>query len=193
MSKEIFLRAADLHLEENRVVGRMVPYDEPATIRSDVSPVTGKREPFREVFRRHSLLGMIQGLRDRGSFAAISLNLDHEREAMQQIGYASDIEERDDGAWGVFNLYEGDIQIDKIKNMLRTSHDGMSVGFKSMRSRITGDLVEHLAVHVDHVAATPLPAYAGAGIVDVREDGTLDLQTPRLDALRADIDALRST
>lgn len=183
---ELFYRAASqLGFDDDggEVTGRIVPFDEPATV-VDVHPDTGKEGPFREVFRRGAFANLIAGLSKRGWTGGVTLNFDHDPSL--DIGYAAELEERDDGLWGRFGLYDsGDLR--KTKSKLATSHRGLSVAFRPIRNRTVDDLVERIRVHVDHVAATPTAAYASAGVAAVRHDDLIDftVATPRLDEARS--------
>ncbi len=192
---DLYTRAAALELSDGgTVIGRIAPFDQIVTVK-DRHPDTGETTSFREVFRRGAFAKMINGLAARGWTKAVTLNIDHRSGVTDTIGYATEIVERADGAWATFSLYDGDPNLEKIKDMLRTSHDGMSVGFRDLKHRTVGDLVERLAAHIDHVAVTATPAYPGAAVALVRADDLADLSelpTPRLDALRRDLEALRA-
>ena len=194
---EVFLRAAELELgDSGEVTGRLVPFDIETEV-IDVHPDSGKIERFVEVFRQGSFIRMIEGMASRGWTKAISLNLDHRSDLDGTIGYATHVEERSDGPWARFGLYES-INLDKIKSMLRTSHTGMSVAFLDKAHRTRGDVVERLRVHVAHVAVTPTPAYAGAMVASVRsedfdfEDEIDPLARPRLDSLKTELEVIRA-
>jgi hypothetical protein len=68
--------------------------------------------------------------------------------------------------------------------MLRESHNGLSIAFHDTRPpKIIDDVVARVQVHIGHVAATPSPAYANAGITAMR-DAAPELVlagTPKLD------------
>lgn len=188
---DVFTRSSELELTDaGTVEGRIVPYDVESTV-LDVHPDTGEVTRFREVFRPGVFTAMIQGLTARGWTAAISLNLDHNGDLGHTIGYASVIEERDGGAWGTFRLHD-DPTLAKVKSMLRSSHRGMSVGFRNQKHRTVDGLVERVRAHIDHVAATPTPAYAGAMVMTVRADmSDLEVPTPHVDELRQYLESLR--
>ncbi len=196
--KTLFLRSTELELsDDNTVTGRIAPFDEVTEV-LDTHPDTGKVSRFKEVMRRGAFQKMIAGLSARGWTGAVSLNLDHKQDVSNTIGYAVEIEERSDGAWGVFKLYE-DGSTEKVKSMMRTSHKGMSVGFRPVKHHTdSSGLVERLMVHIDHVAVTPTPQYAGAGVASVRTadiytdlNNSQDLETPNLDVLKKELEALR--
>lgn len=189
---ELYLRTATLEMDDaGTVTGRIAPFNEITTV-TDRHPDTGERSRFREVFRPGAFAKMITGLASRGWTGAVSLNLDHRRDVDSTIGYATHIEERADGAWATFALYDN-ANLEKIKSMLRTSHRGLSVGFLDQKHRVVGDLVERLVAHVDHVAATPIAAYEGGMVASVRADALADLPdlpTPLLDKYRKELEAL---
>lgn len=184
--------SGDLALNgDDQVEGRIVPFDVPATVTAP-HPDTGDVTRFTEVFRRGSLAAMIQGLTARGWTGAVSLNLDHRSGVPDLIGYATVIEEHDDGAYGTFQLHVDD-QLQKIKSMLNSSHRGLSIGFVDKRHRTDPDgVVEWRRIHLDHVAATPTPAHAGAAVTAVRSSDSLDDPTPHVDELRDYLNSLRT-
>jgi hypothetical protein len=180
-------------IEDGRTVrGRMVPYEEPATI-VELDKKTGEPIEYREVFSEVSLSKMLAGAHARGGdFRFVRLNLDHRHSFDHRIGFATSIESQGDGAWGTFRLYRSN-DLDKVQSMLTESHRGLSIEFVSTRSRRREDgSIERLGVHIGEVAATPAPNYAGALITSIRE-GTLESfagddftgGTPLLDELRA--------
>lgn len=185
MGDLLYRAATELVFDDDggEVTGKVVPFDEPAAV-VDIHPDTGVEGPFTEVFRRGAFTNLIAGLTKRGWTGGVTLNFDHNPD--RDIGYATELTERDDGLWGRFGLYDsGDLR--KTKSKLATSHRGLSVAFRPLRNRVVGDLVERVRVHIDHVAATPTAAYASATVAAVRHDpdpGDFDLDTPRLDQAR---------
>jgi len=73
---------------------------------------------------------------------------------------------------------------------------GWSVGAKVFRTRedTLGSRVRkvRLRAGLNHVAATPMPQYAGAGVLAVRSRFPQYSRTPELDAARADISKIRA-
>ena len=191
MSKQLFLRSSTLEVgDAGEVTGRIAPFDVEAVV-TDRHPDTGQVTKFREVFRRGAFRKMIDGLSARGWTNAVAFNLDHKSDLSHNIGYAIEVEERSDGAWGRFGLYDSN-DLPKVKAMLRSSHRGLSVGFLDKKHRSVGDLVERLVVHLDHVAATPAAAYEDALVASVRHSEDLTVPTPRLERARKDLELLRS-
>lgn len=188
-----FIRAFDLGGLEavdgdgRTVAGRIVPYDEPARV---VEPnEEGEIVEYREVFTNVSLVKMLQGAKARGGdFRFVRFTLDHRDELDHRVGYATDIESRDDGAYATFRLYD-DHSLPKVQSMLAESHRGLSLEFIATRKRAWSadpEVVERLGVHIGAVTATPDPMYAGASILSVRGSGEPpEVGTPALDELLA--------
>lgn len=168
---------AEWHFRDdlNVVEGRMVPYNESAL-------VVENGEVFYEAFDPGSVTRMLQFAKRRGNAGWIAFNLDHDETFDNRIGYARSIESREDGAWGAFKLYQGP-DLPKVRSMLEESHTGLSVMFHDLVPAREVDGVRHrVQVSISHVAATPMPTYAGAVITAVRSVDPVDLGgTPALD------------
>ena len=165
------------------IEGMIVPYDQVATV---VEPdETGKLVKYQEQFLRGSLAGMAQGFKARG-LLDIPLLLGHTEEFNARIGFATGLESRNDGAWAAFRIYD-DSNLVKIQSMLRESHTGLSIAFKDTRQpKLLDGVVSRVQVFVGHVAATPVPTYAGAGITAIRsQDDSQEAPRPALEAVRA--------
>ena len=163
--------------------GCIVPYGQVATV---VEPDdTGKLVKYQEQFLRGSLAGMAQGFKARGMLD-IPLLLGHDESMGNTIGFATGLEDREDGAWASFRIYD-DSNLPKIQSMLRESHTGLSVKFRDVRApKLIDGVVSRVQVFLRHVAATPVPTYAGAGITAIRSQNS-DQEAPRpaLEAVRA--------
>lgn len=160
--------------DENVVEGRIVPFNEPAI-------VVEEGERYREGFLPGSLTRMEQAVKQRGNASWIAFNLEHDTSLAARIGYARSIVQRDDGAWAEFQLYPG-VDLPKVRAMLEGSHTGLSVFFRDVSPPKEADGIRwRTQVHIDHVAATPMPVYSGATITKVRETDALNLATPALD------------
>jgi len=171
-----FVTETEWHLraDENVVEGRIVPFGEPTTVME-------MGELYQEGFDPGSFTRMEQVIRQRGNASWISFNLEHDESLAARIGYARSIEQREDGAYGSFNLYPG-TDLTKVRAMLEGSHTGLSILFRDVSPPREADGVRwRTQVHVDHVAATPLPVYEGAVITKVREAEQVLLATPALD------------
>jgi phage head maturation protease len=162
--------------------GMIVPYGQPATV---VEPdESGKLVKYQEQFLRGSLAGMAQGFKARGMLD-VPLFIGHQESFQNRIGFATGLQDREDGAWASFRIYD-DSNLVKIQSMLRESHTGLSIAFRDTRQpRLINGVISRVQVFVGHVAATPVPTYAGAGITAIRSTDDQEAPRPALDAVRA--------
>ena len=185
---------AELHVRSDgrTVDGRIIPYNEIVQVfERHADGIVS----YREQFLPRSCLAMAQAVRKRGNAAFIAFNLDHEEHDFDsKIGYATDLRDEDDGAYATFKLYDGN-DLDKVRSMLTESHTGLCVSFADLRPPdVDGDLYSRKQVHIDHVAATPTPVYAGAAITGMRSDDEFHtIPTPRLDDVNAWLAEMRGT
>lgn len=176
-----------LHLRDDgrTVEGRIVPFNEIGTV---VEEENGQLVRYDETFLPGSMSKMIGGAKARGgNFGWIGLNLDHDQGLPSRIGYATDVIEATDGAYGTFRLYQG-ADLDKVRSMLTESHTGLSVEFSDIwKPRNIGGVRARTMVHVSGVAATPVPIYSGAELLSVRSQGDTPAEygTPALDEVKA--------
>jgi hypothetical protein len=172
------------------IEGRIVPYDEIAHV-VDIHPIRGKLERYPEQFLAHSFSNAVQYAQRRGNAGFISLNLEHNETIESRIGYAAELDERDDGVYAIFRLYEGR-DIEKHRSMLRESHTGLSVKFADVKPpKMLEDVVSHVQVILEHVAATPLPAYASAEILAMRGSDNDDQVTTQMEITRPNLENVR--
>ena len=176
------------------VEGRIVPYMEPADIVERDTDTGGWKE-YKEQFLPRSCLAMSQVIHRRGNGAFIAFLMDHEEHDFDaKIGYAANLEDREDGGWATFRLYQSR-DIEKVTCMLNESHRGLSINFADVKPpKMIDGVVSHVQVHIDHVAATPTPCYAGAGIRGIRaiDDTSLMVPpTPNLDQVMQWLEELR--
>lgn len=156
-----------LAADEGYAEGIVVPYGEVADI-TEARPsgiIT-----YREVFVRGAFERALRAP-DR-----VTLNYTHDENLGNRLGFGVQFEDREEGLWGRFKLDRS--RIDIARDVLSTSHKGFSVSFMSIvpkaHSERSGDLVERRSVHLVHVAAVSTPAYASAGVLALREDGSPD-------------------
>ncbi len=185
--------AGALHLRDDgrTVEGRIVPYNEPADI-AEIGK-DGSIVRYREQFLPRSCMAMAQAIAKRGNAAFMALLLEHEEHDLDaKIGYATELRDERDGAYATFRLYESR-DMDKVQSMLRESHTGLSVHFGDTRPpKLVDDVVSRVQVHIDHVAATPTPCYAGAGITAMRSEIVpVEVGTPHLDEIQAWLTEIR--
>ena len=109
--------------------------------------------------------------------ARVPLTATHPRDAgTLPIGVMVELDERSDAAWGAWHVSDTMIG----NEVLALARDGvplgLSVGFAEIpggsrwspdRSRVT-----RTRAALDHVAVVRVPAYAGAGVVGVRSEGS---------------------
>lgn len=119
----------------------------------------------------------------------VMLTYGHVRSVEHRLGYGRRFAESADGLVGTFRLDRS--TADKARDILTSSHRGFSIGFVSLRpeaqSERPGELVVRRSVHVDHVAATPAPAYAATvGTATIRDIDALLVGEPTRNELDAD-------
>jgi hypothetical protein len=188
MNKQSFIRSAEFQLRDDgrTLDGCIVPYGEPADV-VDMND-DGELVRYREQFLLHSLANMAQGFKARsGKGMNVPLLLDHDEQSMDRmVGFATNIESRDEGAFATFRLYD-DANIVKVRSILTESHTGLSIKFRDIREpKLIDGIVSRVQVYVAHVAATPIPTYAGAAIASVRSNGEpVIAPTPSLDEVKA--------
>jgi uncharacterized protein len=119
-----------------------------------------------ETFERGALAGTDPG--------RVPLTATHPRDAgTLPIGVTVELEDRDDAAWGAWRVSKTALG-DEVLALARDGVPlGLSVGFAEIPggSRWSADRarVTRTKATLDHVAVVRVPAYAGAGVVGVRE------------------------
>lgn len=186
------LTVTDVDEARGVVVGRLFPFGERAHIREVLD---GELFDYEEQF----LPGCTTRLRqliERGLDPRfITYQLDHEAPGIDaRLGYGVALDERDDGAYAHLQLYRNRSNYELVREMLATSHRGMSVQFSDhVAPRVEGRTVSRRQVDIHHVAAVTAPAYASAGVVAMRSaDEAPAALTPNLDRARAMLDSLRT-
>jgi HK97 family phage prohead protease len=184
--KATFIRSAEFELRDDgrTLTGRIVPYEEVADIAE--LDESGELVRYQEQFLKHSLLGMAQGFQARGG-RFVPLLIDHNDAFDNMIGHAVEIRSEDDGAYAAFRLYD-DERITKIRSVLKESHSGLSISFRDTRQpKLVDGIISRVQVHVNHVAATPMPAYANATIENIRDSGAalIEDHRPNLENVKA--------
>jgi HK97 family phage prohead protease len=186
-----FIRSAEFELRDDgrTLFGRVVPYGEVASI-VEVDESTKDLVRYREQFLPHSFAAMAQGFKARGgdrsqrSNMFVALLMNHSDRLDDMIGHAIELDDRDDGAYATFRLYDDD-RITRIRSILTESHTGLSVSFAELKpARIIDGIVSRVQVAINHVAATPTPAYSGARIESMRSTEEMCVETPRLNNVR---------
>jgi len=157
----------ELNLErEGKVTGLVVPYSAPTPI---MELRDGEVIQYEEQFAPGSM--------ERAARAPnrVMLQFTHSESLDHQIGYGVSFRDSAEGCVGEFQLYRHGM--DKVAEMLQTSHRGLSVTFASLRPQggleRDGELVTREVVHCRAVAAVNDPAYADAGVLAVRQQTEL--------------------
>lgn len=171
--------------EGHEVYGRMFPFGVRARVHDPDG--LGGWDEYDEEFLPGCTARMRQIASARGGPGWIALTVDHEPTLDARLGYCRALDEQTDGAYGTFRLYDDPARIDKVRDMLRTSHTGLSIEFIDRAPPlIDGELRQRRQINISRVTATPVPVYAEAGVLALRADAEpLDCGTPNLDRARA--------
>ncbi len=121
---------------------------------------------YRESFARGAL--------DRAakSPGRIGLAFTHSDAFADRLGFGVELRDSQEGAVATFQLYQS--VRDKALDMLRSSHSGMSMTFRSLRPSFqtpdrSGVDVVRSQVHLRYVAATDCPVYEDAQVLALRD------------------------
>lgn len=163
------VRAFEVNLEtvgDGRTVEmQVVPYEVPALVRD------GRGPTYREQFARGAFDRQI-AVPERHK--NVLLNFEHDQSIRGVVGHATLLADSDAGALAHFRMHDnsdGDKALQLVnEGVLR----GASIEFAALKSRVVGGVVTRVRAHLDMVALCRNPAYAGAGVLAVRED-ELDL------------------
>ncbi len=185
---------SDLEVSDDgrTVTGRMFPFNKVAHIRE--LDDAGQLDEYDEAFLPGCTVRMQQIAHRRGGQPAwIKFTVDHLDNFDARLGYCTVLEEKRDGAWGTFRLYDTP-QLTKIRSMLDESHKGLSIEFiDAAPPLIEGSLRQRRQINMSAVTATPIPVYAEAGIVSVRGVDAPDFNaTPNLSELDRILAELRA-
>lgn len=164
------------------IVGRIVPYDEPATV------ADGDGEPYVELFRRGSYRNVVKDP------SRVLLTFEHFDDLGNQIAHATDLVERDDGLHGTFRALDSSFGEQGLALIRSGAVLGLSVRalIHPHGTRLRNGIMERTQVaRLEHVALTRSPAYAGAGVLAVRS-GSEDFTTPEIASRLALADELRA-
>jgi hypothetical protein len=168
--------------EGQTVSGRIFPFGQRTHI---VEVVDGEIVEYDEEFLPGCTMRMRQAAERRGNWGWLHFTMDHRQGFDGHVGCATGLEEADDGTHASFHLYDG-IELPKVRDMLSTSHNGMSIEFIDVAQPIIeGTLHQRRQIHLRAVTATPIPAYESARVLSIRADDADLSATPNLDATRA--------
>ena len=150
--------------DERTVTGLVVPYD-------SIAEIVELRPDGMIAYRERFIRGAFERATRPGNAGRVALIYSHDETLPNRLGYGTEFREADDGLYGTFRLDESTAA--KARDVLTTSHTGLSVSFLSLLpaafTEKAGSLVTRAAAHLQHVAAVATPAYAGAGVTSIRE------------------------
>ena len=171
----------DLEVSDERTVeGLVVPYDR-------ISEITELRPDGVISYRERFVRGAFERATRPGNAGRVALVYSHDEILPNRLGYGLAFREADDGLYGTFRLDESTAA--KARDVLTTSHSGLSVSFLSLLPKAftekAGSLVTRAAAHLQHVAAVATPAYAGAGVTSIRSGETEEPSEAEIAAQKA--------
>ena len=147
--------------------GRAVPYDTPTTI-------GGVEESFaRDSFSTDDVIGKPLAYR-------------HE----EPVGIITGAENREDGLYIDFEIANTTLGRDAATLARMGASKGLSVGFQPVESAWakTRDKVQHTLARLLEVSLTPYPAYATAGVSDIREGEPMSETMDNTPEVQASVD-----
>lgn len=182
------LEVVDEH--QGVLLGRMFPFGEIAKVRGEIDENGQPVPEYDEEFLPGCTTRLRQIINTIGRANFLGLQLGHQEPGVVgHLGYGLAVHERDDGAYGEFQLYTKRSDYPLVREMLGTAWNGLSVQFRDrVAPRITDDgVVGRRQIDIGHVAAVPVATYASAAVVSIREAGEPlpDPGTPALDAAMA--------
>lgn len=142
------------------LIGRAVPYGETANI-----PQGQERFIF-GAFARQIAAAKPGTIKLYGSHS-------DRLSGQQPIGKTTSLSEMPDGLHGTWSLYNTTKANDALELVRADEVTGLSIGFKTLPGgtrKARDGTQERTAAHLDHVTLTLEPAYAGAGVVAVRNN-----------------------
>lgn len=159
----------DIDRVKGIVEALVMPYETPADI---VEALPGADGKLRVVEYREQFIPPAFD-RARAAPRRVGLTYTHSDAMPDRMGYG--LELRDDASLNaavmVWQLHRD--TLDRSIELLTTTHDGMSVTFRSIRptrgAEQPGALVTREAVHLSSVAATDDPAYVDTRVLAIRE------------------------
>lgn len=183
--KRAFDSVLEFKEDAREVFGRIFPFHQRARVREMEN---GQLVDYTEEFLPGCTQRMRQVAQRRGGGPTwISFTIDHDSAFDSRLGFCTNMNEEDDGAYGTFRLYDGP-HLPKVRSMLMESHKGLSVEFSDVATPVIsngGALRQRRQINVAHVTATPIPIYEAAGILAMRDGDAMDMGTPNLDAALA--------
>jgi HK97 family phage prohead protease len=169
MTETTITRTFPLTLERSggdgrTIGGRCVPYNVAADVSDD--GVTTYREMFAPgAFGKQT-----------SAPARIELRYLHGAGLLERIGRGTQLEDRDDGLWGMFHVRDGVVGDQALALVDDGFLTGLSVSGRAVRSTNRDGVVVRERVHLSEVSLCEVPAYAGARVSMRRS--RLELEVP---------------
>lgn len=163
--------------DERTLGGRCVPYNVAANVSDD------GQTTYREMFAAGAFGRQVNAPH------RVELRYRHGAGLLERVGKATQLEEREDGLWGMFHVRDGVLGDQALALVDDGFLTGLSVSGRAIRSTNRDGVVVRERVHLDEVSLCETPAYAGAK-VSVRRS-RLELHVPeppsneQLERLRA--------
>ena len=109
---------------------------------------------------------------------SLRLLLDHdERQFFHHVGMVRRLFDGDDGLHFEGVLFGGE-DLPKVRSMITEAYDGVSVGFRPVRTSVIDGVRWRTQIRLEHIGLTPVPAYTSARLVSMSP-------TPHLDELES--------
>lgn len=115
-------------------------------------------------------------------------------EGERYLGRCVALRDEPDGLWSVFRLNRDHPRAEEARAGELVGWSVSARVYRSTREIVRGEtIVTRVACGLSHIAATPSPQYAGAGVKVAREHVEVDAgsRTPRADEIRAWLDAIK--
>lgn len=142
------------------LVTRIVPYGVEAIVADPP-----EFRPYRERFEPGAFERQVRAP-DR---LRVFLNFEHDQGISGIVGHGVSLDDRGDELLGRFRVHpnaDGDKALHLIEEKQLT---GVSMEFAPLRSKLVDGVVRRLRAHIDKVSLCRFPAYASAGVLEVRE------------------------
>ena len=140
------------------LIGRCVPYEEPASV------IDPDGSAYSEMFTRGAFARAVKAPN------RVWLRFEHRVGLMEQLGRGQTFEEKDDGLYGTLRVANGSVGDHALSLVTDGMLTGLSVGFRPLdaRARAVNGVVVRRRCHLEEVSLVTEPAYAGAGVMEVR-------------------------
>lgn len=175
-------------VDGNKLVGKIVPWGEEAEV-FDAQP-DGTIDHYMESFERGAFDAQARS-GNAGTIMKISM-FDEHSGGFGKVGYALDLEDRDDGQYGTFRIVD---RLPAIKQMIDDGINGLSMRFipkKGCERMISYSPVKRMvrtAAHMVHVALVSEPAYVSARVQALRKADEEQRAAAEAARVRSEFDA----